>query len=123
MTGRCMAICRDSRRCTRGARWSLPITFAWDPVAGVGVGGPDLRLCGQHGVVGMQVRGPKRLRVTGGWYGAAWNQDAKVWTVLGTVYSTQDGLTASPAWWEQRHASHFGECRQPQSYDEARAVR
>ncbi len=65
------------------------------------------------------VHGDVRLEVVGGWLGAAWNPDAKVWTVLTTVYETRDGLDASPHWWALRRPVRFNEPTTAVVYDDA----
>jgi hypothetical protein len=117
-TAGCVALDYRGRRCGRPHFSEVPITFTWDPVRGIGIGAPAATLCRMHDWCG--VNGPVRLEVVGGWMGDAWNPDAKVWTVLTTVYATRDGLTASPHWFAMRQPTRFGQ-NERVTYDQARA--
>ena len=114
---RCLALDFRGKRCNRRIASIVPILFSWDPVRGVGTGAPSATLCRVHGLDG--VHGDVRLEVVGGWLGAAWNPDAKVWTVLTTVYETRDGLDASPHWWALRRPVRFNEPTTAVVYDDA----
>ena len=114
--GNCVAMTVRGRRCGRTAQELLTVTFKWDPVRGVGVGGPDLPLCRMHGI--GEMRGSDRFEVVGGWVGAAWNPEARVWTVLTTVYETRGGFGASRHWWAKRRPTKFGVCERV-VYDDA----
>lgn len=114
---RCVAIDFRGRRCNRRTVCIAPVTYEWDPVRGVGVGGPSLTLCRVHDL--DDVRGPVRMEVVGGWVGAAWNPKANVWTVLTTVYETRDGLDASRHWWALRRPMRFGDTSTEVVYDDA----
>ena len=105
---RCVALDFRGKRCNRRTVCMVPTIFSWDPVKGVGVGGPHASLCRVHDTDG--VRGDVRLEVVGGWLGDAWNPVAKCWTVCLTVYETRDGLDASPHWWSLRRPVRFGVC-------------
>ena len=97
---------------------SVPITFTWDPIAGMGVGGPSATLCRTHEPGDAPPNeSDARVEVVGGWLGRAWNADAKVWTVLTTVYETRDALTTSKHWYALRRPMEFGVCDDA-TYDE-----
>ena len=113
----CAALTVRGRRCGRPHYTEYPVTFSWDPIKGVGVGGPHIPLCRMHGYL-HELERHERIQIVGGWMGAAWNPDAKVWTVLTTVYETKDGLDASKHWWALRYDAVFGDCYR-ETYDEA----
>ena len=113
----CVAITVRGSRCCRPHYTEYPITFTWDPIKGVGVGGPSAPFCRMHGYL-SELEPGERIEIVGGWIGRAWNSAAKVWTVLTTVYETKDGLTASKHWWALRHDTVFGDCSDI-TYDDA----
>lgn len=92
----CMHLVGD-RRCKRSAQWTFPVTYQW-LISGTGIEGPNLRMCRQHGNGTLDVKKEKRFPVIDGWYGHIWNDEAKVWTVLRCVFSTETGHLASKAW-------------------------
>jgi hypothetical protein len=112
----CVALDFRGRRCGRRSVCEFPITFTWDPVRGVGTGAPSATFCRMHEPWGL--KGPDRMAVVGGWLGDAWNPEAKVWTVLTTIYETKDGLAASLHWWALRRPTIFGVCEDV-VYDDA----
>ena len=91
--------------------------FAWDPIGGTGVAGPDAAFCRMHDYFSWPDPG-ERYAVAGGWIGRVWNQEAQVWTVLVTVYESRDGLFGSEHWWALRRDLVFGDCSRV-TYDEA----
>jgi len=112
----CVALDFRGRRCGRRCVTIVPIIFEWDPVRGVGTGGPSANLCRVHNLDG--VRQDVRVEVIGGWLGDAWNPQANVWTVLTTVYATKEGLEASPHWWAMRRPIRAGEMGKDEVYDD-----
>jgi hypothetical protein len=116
----CIAILATGERCSRMHWTEYPITFAWDPIKGVGIDAPSATLCRMHGYL-WELADGERVEIVGGWMGQAWNPDAKVWTVLTTVYESKDSLFASKHWWALRRPSVFGQCDRVR-YDEAIAA-
>jgi len=121
--GRCIAIV-DGRRCKLGARAHCPVTFAWDPIKGVGIGGPHVPLCSVHNSKHWRLKGGERFRIIGGWYGYIWNSQAKVWTVLQSVFRSRTSHKYADAWWSLRFNTEFGvfTAKDRQTFDEARAA-
>ena len=115
-TNACVAMTFRHQRCGRRYFTEWPIAFEWDPVKGIGIGAPSATFCRMHDPINL--RGPERMEVVGGWIGAAWNPRAKVWTVLTTVYETRDGLQVAKHWWSLRRPTRFG-VTDSVTYDEA----
>lgn len=113
----CVALTARGKRCGRPHFTSVPITFEWDPIRGVGVMGPSADFCRMHAYTGYGER-EERFQVVGGWIGRAWNPGAKVWTVCMTVYESRTSLFAAPHWWALRRATTFGDCQRI-TYDRA----
>lgn len=113
----CVALTVRGRRCGRSHCSATGITFAWDPVKGIGVGGPAATFCRMHDYMSF-TEGGERFAIVGGWIGRAWNPVAKVWTVLVTVYESRDSLFASKHWWSLRRPLKFGDCSHI-TYDQA----
>lgn len=116
----CMAIAVPGERCNRRHFTEIPVMFAWDPVLGVGVGGPSITLCRMHNYL-WSLPAEERVHIVGGWMGRAWNNEAEVWTVMTTVYETADGLDLSKVWWAQRRTTRFGQTPVDVAFDAALA--
>jgi hypothetical protein len=116
-TAGCVALTVRGRRCGRPHMSEVGILFTWDPVKGVGIGGPNVTLCRMHRYMG-DVAQAERFEIVGGWIGRAWNPDAKVWTVLVTVYERREGNEVSRHWWALRRPLVFGDCSRV-NYDQA----
>ena len=116
----CLAITARGNRCGHRHQVEVPVTFAWDPVRGVGVGAPSIMLCRMHDYL-WSLDVSDRVQIVGGWMGRAWNPGAKVWTVMTTVYESKDGLTVSRHWWSLRHDTKFGDCKDV-AYEDAVAA-
>ena len=113
----CIAIDHRGHRCCRPSFCAIPVTFSWDPVNGTGFGGPYATFCRMHDYWHW-LRGPDRIEVIGGWMGAAWNTNAKVWTALTTIYEARDGLSVSRRWWGLRHETVIGDLNE-ETFDDA----
>lgn len=117
-----MAITVSGDRCNRRHYTAIPVEFAWDPVLGVGVGGPSVTLCRMHDYMWSLAAG-ERVQIVGGWMGRARNDEAEVWTVMTTVYGARDGLYLSKVWWAQRRTTRFGQTSVDVAFDAALAGR
>jgi hypothetical protein len=113
----CVALTVRGVRCGRPHVTEVPILFSWDPVRGRGVAGPSACFCRMHRYM-SDVHDDERFELVGGWLGRAWNPDAKVWTVIMTVYESRACLFASPHWWALRRDTVFGDCSRI-TYDQA----
>lgn len=103
----CMAITARGKPCGRPHRCEQPVTFAWDPAMGVGIGAPPVKLCGVHNYV-WDLAPEDRVEIAGGWYGRVWNHEAGVWTVLCAVFEDRTGENLAPEWWARRANLAFG---------------
>lgn len=102
---RCCAIMRNGKRCRGGWASAEPVTFAWDPIKGVGTNGPYAVLCGRHRRVRARKR-PQRIRVVHGWLGGYNQYD------YGSAVFRGPELTEwrpSAWWWARRQPCRFGE--------------
>lgn len=119
--GRCMCMTKKGNRCSRSSSWTMGVCFGWDPIKGLGVDGPDLKMCRQHGDATFDKPPEHRIRVIAGWYGRIFNQQAKVWTVMCSVFLHPTRHVYSPLWWRFRLPSEFGGPERKDDYDQARA--
>jgi hypothetical protein len=85
---KCSAIMADGSVCGRDWRASYPV---WR------VGAPPISLCRTHDYF-LDLLPQDRIEIVGGWLGNVWNDDAKVWTVLNTVFADRRSNRLSAHW-------------------------
>lgn len=100
----CAAITASGKRCGGGWKCALPVTFAWDPIKGVGIDGPMVVLCHRHLHWTDSIRKGKRFPVAHGWLGAG-----NIHGYGSAVWAKAEGWEVAPWYWQRRSHMKFGD--------------